>query len=114
MVQSWLVHSTVLTISNSIPWITSARKIWEDLQDRFSQKNAPQIYEICHNIYNHSQGTNSISAYYTVLKGYYDELASYQTPPTCSCGAMTTITKHLESKNLTDFLQGLNDSYSIV
>ena len=65
MVQSWLIHSTIPTIANSIIWINSARDIWLDLLTRFTQKNAPRIFEIRRTIANLSQGTKSIATYYT-------------------------------------------------
>ncbi|XP_043721100.1 uncharacterized protein LOC122668625 [Telopea speciosissima] len=102
------------SIANSILWTTNARDVWNDLGDRFSQQNAP-IFEIGRSISNHSQGTDSISAYYTTLKAFRDELSSYRSHlPTCTCGTMTTINGYVETDALIDFLQGLNDSYSAV
>ncbi|XP_043703795.1 uncharacterized protein LOC122653903 [Telopea speciosissima] len=114
MVTSWLIHSTIPSIANSILWTTNAHDVWIDLSDRFSQQNAPRIFEIRRFIYNHSQGTDSISAYYTALKAYRDELSSYRTLPTCTCGAMTSLNGFIETDALIDFLQGLNDSFSAV
>ncbi|CAJ2674795.1 uncharacterized protein LOC123890336 [Trifolium pratense] len=114
MVQSWLIHSTIPTIANSILWINSARDIWLDLLARFTQKNAPRIFEIRRAIANLSQGTKSISTYYTELKAYKDELNSYQTLPACVCGAVPNFNEVYTTEHLMDFLQGLNDSYTSV
>ncbi|XP_043693327.1 uncharacterized protein LOC122643815 [Telopea speciosissima] len=114
MVTSWLIHSTIPSIANSILWTTNARDVWNDLSDRFSQQNSPRIFEIRRSISNHSQGTDSISAYYTTLKAFRDELSSFRSLPTCTCGTMTTINGYVETDALIDFLQGLNDSYSAV
>ncbi|KAL6191752.1 hypothetical protein ACLB2K_038142 [Fragaria x ananassa] len=48
----------------------------------------------------------SIVAYYTKLKGLWDELASFNSFVTCNCGAQNDRTK------LMQFLIGLNESYS--
>jgi hypothetical protein len=114
MVQSWLVHSTIPTIANSILWIKSARDIWLDLLTRFNQKNAPRIFEIRRAISNLSQETNSIAAYYTQLKAYRDELDSYRTLPACACGVIPNFNEIYATEHLMDFLQGLNDSFSSV
>ncbi|KAK3012643.1 hypothetical protein RJ639_008599 [Escallonia herrerae] len=114
MVTSWLIHSTIPAIANSILWTTIASDVWVDLHDRFSQKNAPRIFEIRRAISNNAQNTDSVSTYYTTLKAYSDELSSYRTPPTCTCGAMKTHPDFLESDALMDFLQGLNESYASV
>ncbi|XP_043717640.1 uncharacterized protein LOC122665551 [Telopea speciosissima] len=114
MVRSWLMHSTVPSISHSSLWIDSAHDIWVDLHDWFSPKNAPRIFKIRRTLSTHVQGNDSISAYYTIVKGLCDELLSYCTLPACSCGAMTTLQSFLETDHLLDFLQGLNDSYAAV
>ncbi|XP_043725793.1 uncharacterized protein LOC122672372 [Telopea speciosissima] len=114
MVTSWLIHSTIPSIANRILWTTNARDVWVDLSDRFSQQNAPRIFEIRRSISNHSQASDSVSAFYTALKSYRDELSSYRTITTCTYGAMTMLNAHVKTDSLMDFLQGLNDSFSVV
>ncbi|XP_020412745.1 uncharacterized protein LOC109947239 [Prunus persica] len=48
------------------------------------------------------------AAYYTKLKGLWDELASYTDSSTCTCVA------HGDRNKLMQFLMGLNESYSAV
>ncbi|KAK3043303.1 hypothetical protein RJ639_002546 [Escallonia herrerae] len=114
MVTSWIIHSTIPVIANSILWTTNAHEVWIDLRDHFSQKNVPRIFEIRRAISNNAQNTDSVSQYYTTLKAYHDELSSYRTPPNCTYGAMKTHTELLDSDALMDFLQGLNESYASV
>ncbi|XP_043687504.1 uncharacterized protein LOC122638715 [Telopea speciosissima] len=78
MVRSWIVHSTIPAIAHSILWIDSAMDAWHDLRERFSPKNAPRIFEIRRALSTHVQGTDSISTYYTTIKGYHGELLSYR------------------------------------
>jgi hypothetical protein len=47
----------------------------------------------------------SVAAYYTKLKGLWDELVSFNSE-TCTCGA------HNDRTKLIQFLMGLNESYS--
>ncbi|KAK2996628.1 hypothetical protein RJ639_026551 [Escallonia herrerae] len=114
MVTSWLIHSTIPAIANSILWTTIASGVLVDLHDRFSKKNAPHIFEIRRAISKNAQNTDSVSTYYTTLKAYRDKFSSYRTPPTCTCGAMKTHIDFLESDALMDFLQGLDESYASV
>ena len=55
-----------------------------------------------------------VAAYYTKLKGLWDELASYSTIPLCKCGARKKVIAELEKENVYQFLMGLNDQYGII
>ena len=46
MVHSWIVNTLNPEISNSIIYNTTSHEVWEDLHERFSQSNAPRIFEI--------------------------------------------------------------------
>ncbi|KAL6291859.1 hypothetical protein ACE6H2_000001 [Prunus campanulata] len=111
MVLSWIVNALSPEISNSVIYTATAREVWDDLRERFSQKNAPRIFEICRAIANHTQGNSSIASYYTVFKGYWDELSSYISLTSCTCGASQTSMSHIQEEHLMQFLAGLNESY---
>ena len=67
-----------------------------DLEERFSQPNSTKIYEAKKAISDCKQRDLSITTYYTRLKILWDELASYITIPSCSCGAAKTVTHLLQ------------------
>ena len=46
MVHSWIVNTLNPKILDSVIYNTTAHEVWEDLQERFSQSNAPRIFEI--------------------------------------------------------------------
>ena len=46
MVHSWIGNTLNPEISNSIIYYTTTHEVWEDLRERFSQSNAPRIFEI--------------------------------------------------------------------
>ncbi|XP_020276643.1 uncharacterized protein LOC109850963 [Asparagus officinalis] len=52
----------------------------------------------------------SVMAYYTKLKGMWDELSSYSKIPTCTCGAAQEFIKEREEEKLHQFLMGLDDA----
>jgi hypothetical protein len=50
-------------------YINSADDMWNDLKDRFSQKNGPRIFQLHKAISSHSQQNLTVSEYFTRLKG---------------------------------------------
>ncbi|KAI9164703.1 hypothetical protein LWI28_000498 [Acer negundo] len=77
MVHSWIINTLSPEISDSVIYYAAAHEVWEDLRERFSQSNAPHIFEIQRDIAYVRQKQLSVSGYYTKLKGLWDELASY-------------------------------------
>ena len=114
MVLSWLLNSVSTEIANSIIYIDDASEIWKDLQDRFSQHNGPRIFQLQKSISCLSQENNSVSSYFTTLKGLWDELGNHQPIPTCTCGALKTILSYHHQQQVYQFLMGLNESFSHV
>ncbi|CAL8150564.1 unnamed protein product [Prunus armeniaca] len=108
MVFSWIVNTLDPEISDSVIYCTTAREIWEDLRERFSQSNAPRIFQLQRETSYLTQDQLSVAAYYTKLKGLWDELASYTDSSTCTCAT------HGDLNKLMQFLMGLNESYSAV
>jgi hypothetical protein len=46
MVHSWIINTLNPEISDSVIYYSTAHEVWEDLHDRFSQSNAPRMFEI--------------------------------------------------------------------
>ncbi|KAM2583718.1 hypothetical protein TB2_044793 [Malus domestica] len=114
MVLSWVVSSVGNDLMSSVLYTDSPSEIWEDLKERFSQGNVSRIFQIKREIIEYRQRQRSISAYYTKLKGLWDELASYNTIPACTCGTMKAINEREQQEQVIQFLMGLDDSYSAV
>lgn len=112
MVLSWLLNSISKEIASSVIYINSAHEMWNDLKDRFSQKNGPRIFQLQKTISAHSQGSMTVSNYYTRLKGLWDEFTNYRPIPECSCGALKTTLDHYHQDYIFQFLMGLNDSFA--
>lgn len=77
LVHSWIINTLDPEIADSVIYYPTAHEVWEDLRERFSQSNAPRIFEIQRDIASLRQEQLSISAYYTKLKSLWDELATY-------------------------------------
>ena len=114
MVLSWIINSVQPEIADSIIYSTTTHEIWEDLKEHFSQSNAPRIFQLQREITSLTQGQMSVADYFTKMKGLWDELASYNDLPICSCGAMKKHHEREERNGLLQFLMGLNESYSAV
>jgi hypothetical protein len=74
MILSWILNSITSELTGSVIYSTTAQEVWEDLQDRFSQSNAPRIFQIERDIACVSQAQMTVVAFYTKLKGLWDEL----------------------------------------
>jgi hypothetical protein len=68
MVASWILNSVSTEIRPSILYAETAAQIWTDLKDRFSQSNAPKIYQLKQSIPALKQEGMSVSLYFTQLK----------------------------------------------
>jgi hypothetical protein len=117
MVLSWIINSVSKEIAASIIYIDNAEAMWKDLKERFSQGNGPRIFQLQKSIVAITQGSNSVSSYYTQLKSVWDELSNYRPIPQCSCGrcicgCTKTIMDFHHQEYIYHFLMGLNDSFS--
>ncbi|ONK56775.1 uncharacterized protein A4U43_C10F12800 [Asparagus officinalis] len=57
MVYSWILNSVHNDITNSVMYAETAQEVWLELSDRFSQQNAPRIFQLSRAIATHEQGT---------------------------------------------------------
>ncbi|XP_061993960.1 uncharacterized protein LOC133711901 [Rosa rugosa] len=72
MVHSWIVNTVNSEIADTIIYYPTAHKVWEYLRERFSQGNAPRIFEIQRDIASLRQEQLSVSTYYRRLKSLWD------------------------------------------
>ena len=68
IVASWLLNSLTKEIQVSIIHCCTAQAIWNDLNERFEQKNGPLIFQLKHELANLQQGSMSVSSYYSKLR----------------------------------------------
>ncbi|XP_012851492.1 PREDICTED: uncharacterized protein LOC105971187 [Erythranthe guttata] len=85
LVGSWILNSVSPEIRPSILYAETAAQIWTDLKDRFSQSNAPKIYQLKQSISSLKQESMSVSLYFTQLKSLWDELGSIIHITPCIC-----------------------------
>lgn len=94
-----------------IVYATSAHRIWEDLKEHFDKVNRVRIYQLHREITTLSQGTDSVSTYFSKLRGLWNEYDAVILSPRCRCLRLKDYIDHLHQLRLIQFLSGLNESY---
>ncbi|XP_071713418.1 uncharacterized protein [Rutidosis leptorrhynchoides] len=119
MVRGWLVSSMENELKNNVKYAAIARDIWVDLKEWFDKENAPRAYELRRTITSVHQENMTVSAYYTKLRGIWDEIQSVSPSPLCTCNLCTcnlgkSLNDMRDKEKLYDFLMGLNEEYSSI
>ena len=109
---SRITNSCEPDIRSSCLYADCAHTIWKDLHVRFSQANAPKLFQLKAAISNLKQEEKSVTVYYTQLKTLWDELDSLNPPETCICGARKLLIEQHARDRAMEFLQGLLDKFS--
>ncbi|CAA0836121.1 Unknown protein, partial [Striga hermonthica] len=119
MVKGWLVVAMDKEIRNSVKHTKTAHEIWKDLEERFGKESAPKAYELKRNLTLTRQEKMSVSAYYTKMKGLWDEIDAVFSAPRCSCGKCTCgmpklFAEKVERERVYEFLMGLDDTFNTI
>ena len=88
MVTSWILNSVSKEIVDSLLYIETVSKIWQDLRDRFHQSNGPRIFQIKKHPIALNQGAMDVNSYFTRFKILWDEYKDFQPLPPCHCVAI--------------------------
>jgi hypothetical protein len=94
-----------------------AKDMWQDLKDRYTQKNGPRVFQLQKAISVVAQENSSVSTYFTRIKTLWKELNNYRPVSICNCchcGRMQSILELYSQERVLQFLMGLNDSFSAV
>lgn len=78
--------------------------IWLDLKKRFSQSNAPKIYQLKHSISTLKQEGMDVSLYFTQLKSLCDELNNSTSINPCICGPAKCLIEQQNQDQAMEFL----------
>nr|KYP43829.1 hypothetical protein KK1_034699 [Cajanus cajan] len=116
MVIAWIINSTDSTLHGNISHETTIKDVWLDLEERFSQTNAPHIHQLWRTLCLIQQEPNAtVTKYYTKFKSLLDELSEFQPLPKCTCGASKNLAQREADQNVHLFLGGIeNDIYNRV
>lgn len=121
MVVSWLLNSISSDIRNSVSYLFTAKEIWDDLQLRFSQSNVPRIYQLQKELSSLSQGSMSITSYFTKYRTLNDEIDNLAPIPKCMCSTTSCtcdysakLLRYEQINKLSQFVMGLSDQYTAI
>ncbi|CAL1402894.1 unnamed protein product [Linum trigynum] len=73
-VKGWLKSAVTREVRNSVRMATTAHAIWPNLQRRFSRGSAQRAYELRRMIASLRQENLYVSAFYTKLRSWWDEM----------------------------------------
>uniref|UniRef100_A0A803N7R9 Retrotransposon gag domain-containing protein n=1 Tax=Chenopodium quinoa TaxID=63459 RepID=A0A803N7R9_CHEQI len=97
LIISYILRSLDSLIARSVLYLNTAREIWKDLDERYSQTSGPQFYTLQQNLYDLSQGSASVADFFSQIKALWDELSVVRPIPVCTCNGCTC---HLTKKFL--------------
>lgn len=70
---------------SGIVYSASAFSVWVDLKERFDKVNRMRVYQLHREINTLTQGTDSVSHYFTKLKTLWSEYDVVVPNPRCNC-----------------------------
>ena len=72
LVLSWLTNCMSRKIYASVIYAVTAKEIWDELRDRYSDSDGPRVFHLKQAICSLKQDQLPISTYYTRLKAFWD------------------------------------------
>ncbi|PKI43349.1 hypothetical protein CRG98_036245 [Punica granatum] len=109
---TWLANSLEKNLQPSVACIENAKTIWDDLRHQFSHGNVTRIYQTRSEIYSLSEEGRSVSEYYSLLKGLWDERDNLLEATTCVFAALARRGQHNDREKAHELLMGLNSDFS--
>lgn len=85
VVLSWISAVVAHELMTSIVYAASSKIIWEDFKERFDKSNLTRIFYLWKEINMLTQGTDTVTTYYSKLRDLWDELDVMAPNPSCDC-----------------------------
>ncbi|XP_075083641.1 uncharacterized protein LOC142167376 [Nicotiana tabacum] len=111
IILSWIMNYVSKELYSRIVYSTNASSVWGDLKERFNKIDCSRIFQIQKEIATITQGTSSISAYFSKLRLLWVEFDRLAPIPGCDCAKSREFVVSMERLKLLQFLIGLNESY---
>ncbi|XP_019240254.1 PREDICTED: uncharacterized protein LOC109220255 [Nicotiana attenuata] len=112
IVLSWIMNGVRPGLLSSVLYASSAHRVWKDLKERFDQVNGSRILYLHREVHTLTQGTMTITDYFSRLRELWDEFDALMPCPDCPCPESKQYAQHFEYQRLFQFFTGLNESYS--
>ncbi|KAG5133446.1 hypothetical protein JHK82_024634 [Glycine max] len=98
IISSGLLNSLSKEMQVSILHCSSAKEFWDDLQERFEQRN----------------GSMFVSSFYSKLRSLWESLSELKPSHSCTCGGIQPWCDFEQMEYAMQFLIGLNKSFSTI
>ena len=112
IVLGWIMNTVSKSLISAVIYGSDAHSVWEDLCERFDKVNASRAFYLHKELVTMSQGTSSVSIYFSRLRELWDEAETLIPCPSCACPESKQYIEHLQFQKLWQFLMGLNESYA--
>ena len=89
LVCSWLLNNLDDSIAQSVLYFKIAKDIWDDLEDRFGSTSMTQAFTLEQQLFELTQGSKSVSDYFTAIRSLWDALNDDDPNPYCICNKCT-------------------------
>ncbi|KAH9717743.1 retrotran gag 3 domain-containing protein [Citrus sinensis] len=115
MIVSWILNTIEPTLRSTITHTEVAKKLWDDIKERFLVGNGPRVHQLKSKLAECKQRGMTLLSYYGKLKLIWVELANYEQYPIyscegCTCELEAKLNKKREEERLHQFLMGLDDT----
>ncbi|XP_074374577.1 uncharacterized protein LOC141714986 [Apium graveolens] len=116
-----LLNSIMPEIRSSVVYLTTAKDIWDDLAIIFAESNLPRVFQLKKDLMSLSQGSISITAYFTKFRSLIDKMDDFPPVPRCiylstSCqyAFLTKLDEYEQVHKLSQFIMGLSNHFTTV
>lgn len=79
---------------STVIYVSDAHTVWEDLRERFDKVNTSRAFYLHKEIVTLTQGTTSVSNYFSRLRELWDEFEILMPPPSCACPESKQYAEH--------------------
>ncbi|KAL6129706.1 hypothetical protein ACLB2K_073055 [Fragaria x ananassa] len=111
LVKTWLIASMSKALSGSVKNCKTSRDVWLVLQERFGQTNTIQLFNVENSIHACTQGSDTVTMFFTKLKSLWDERDTICDLQACNCAEGAKVGEYIKNLKTMQFLIGLNANY---
>ena len=89
LVISFILRFLDNELARSVLYFTTAKEIWQDLEERYDQTSGPQLFTLQQNLNDLIQENSSVAEFFTKIKSLWDQINGMNPLPVCTCNGCT-------------------------
>lgn len=114
IVCSWILGCVSESIYSAHAFTEFAYVIWSELSETYHKVDGSVVFNLHQRINNLSQGSMSVSEYFSKLDSLWKEFDGLTSLTECTCQAAAKFNDHAKLMKLMQFLSGLDSSFNQV